>query len=63
MSNAQHSYHRSSPLPRRFPTGSLSEAMRVIDEARATNPILAAKSKHIDATLAAVARLRTAGGL
>jgi hypothetical protein len=63
MSNAQHSYNRSFPLPRHFPVGSLDEALRVIDEARATNPILAAKSKHIDLTLAAVARLRRAGGL
>lgn len=59
MSNAQQGY----PLPRRFPNGSLSEAVRVIEEAKLTNPILAAKSKHIDATLAAVARLRCAGSL
>lgn len=62
MSNAMHSYDRSQ-APKRFPRGSLDEAIRVIDEARTTNPILAAKEKHIDMVLAGLARLRLARGL
>jgi hypothetical protein len=57
MSNAMHSYDRSQ-APKRFPLGSLDEAIRVIDEARATNPILAARAKHIDMVLSGLARLR-----
>lgn len=59
MSNAQQSY----PLPRRFPNGSLSEAVRVIEEAKLTNPIFALRTAHIDRTLAGVVRLQRSGGL
>lgn len=63
MSNAQHSYHRSSPLPRRFPVVSIDDALRVIEKARTTNPITAAKAAHIDRTLAGLALFRRSGGL
>lgn len=63
MSNAQNSYNRSFPLPRRFPVGSLSEAVRIIEEAKLTNPIFAARTAHIDRTLAGVVRFQRSGGL
>jgi hypothetical protein len=62
MSNAQHSYNRSFPLPR-FSNGSISEAVRVIEEIKLTNPIFAARTAHIDRTLAGVVRFQRSGGL
>lgn len=63
MSNAQHSYHRSQIVPRRAPIGSIDDALRVIEKARTTNPITAAKAAHIDRTLAGLVLFRRSGGL
>lgn len=63
MSNAQHSYHRSFPLPRRFPVGSLSEAVRVIEESKLTRPMPPALIAHIDRTLDGLVRHMSSRGL
>jgi hypothetical protein len=62
MSSHQHSYYRSQII-RRTPIVSIDDALRVIEKARTTHPILAAKAAHIDRTLAGVALLRRSGGM
>jgi hypothetical protein len=61
MSNA--TQNRSQALPRRFPAGSISEAVRVIEESLMTLPMSPARIAHIDRTLAGLARLFPSRGL
>lgn len=56
-------HSRTYALPRRFPIGSLSEAVRVIEESMLTQPIPPARLAHIKRTLDGLANLRRAGGL
>jgi hypothetical protein len=62
MSHTQHSYYRSQII-RRTPIVSIDDALLVIEKARTTNPITAARAAHIDRTLAGLALLRRSGGI